>query len=181
MELFERDEAFKKSLDDLYLTKQRNLKSVTVVENDDTVEHDRMIAPYPNTIDVLLGKGRSCQEFPGNQALLKMVAIRYLVYQGASKDEKATIANAIVASIHRSGGRFLEAVEGVGWKVVTDDTILINKVTQAFRAQKRNQKLEEKSKDNGQSTLSTDTAITADQENVSDDVGAPKKPRRVST
>lgn len=180
MELFERDESFKKSLDDLYLSKQRNLKSVAVVEDDDdTAGQDTTIAPYPNTSDVLLGKGRCCQEFPGNQALLKLVATRYLEYQGASKDEKATIAKEVVASIHRSGGRFLEVVEAVGWKVVTDGTTLRNKVTQAFRAQKRNQKSDEKGKHGDPSTLLSTVAASTDQDE-SDDVGAPKKPRRIS-
>ena len=180
MELFERNAAFKKSLDDLHLSKLRDREKAAVVAEDED-QKDSLIVPYPNSMDVLLGKGRSCQEFAGNRRLLELVEARYAEYQGSRKDDKATIANEIVKSIHQSGQKFLETVEGVGWKIVSDDIILRNKVTQAFRAQKRNQKSNATSNSDELSSLSTTTAATAETDpDEGDNLGLAKKPRTVS-
>jgi hypothetical protein len=177
MELFERDETFKKSLDELHLSKLRQLEScaVSLVDDCETWTEQTLIVPYPNGLDVLLGKGRSCQEFPGNRTLLGMVEARCSEYHSSTKEQKATIANDVVAEIHRHGGRFLEVVEAVGWRVVTDEIILRNKVTQAFRAQKRNQTSQDACQNDEQSSTST-TSLSTDQ-SQSDDPGSTKKPR----
>ena len=97
MELFDRNDAFKKGLDDLHLSKLRNLESAVVVEDDDTrnnvvdSEQDATIVPFPESHDVLLGKGRSCQEFPGNQALLKLVSTATWITKIPAKTRKRSL------------------------------------------------------------------------------------------
>lgn len=56
-----------------------------------------------------------------------------------SKAGKSTLALGIASKIvNEKEGRFLERVDNLGWKIVKNETIIRNKITQAFRARKRN-------------------------------------------
>jgi hypothetical protein len=132
MELLNRDTLFKSTLYEAYLSK-RQVADVALVKRGDTLN---LLVDHPESEDVLLGKGRSCQEYPGNQAMNLMIDERARDYRAANKDQKSSIAFRIVEQIQISG-RFLERKEGEGWKVVVDQTTLRNKITQAFRVRNR--------------------------------------------
>lgn len=138
MELLNRDTLFKRSLDEAYLSKRRvadaqATSDIALAGKNDTVN---LLVEHPESDDVLLGKGRSCQEYPGNQAMNRMIDERARDYCAADKDQKSYIASRIVEQI-QIHGRFLERKEGEGWKLVMDQTTLRNKITQAFRVRNR--------------------------------------------
>lgn len=138
MELLNRDALFKSTLYEAYLSKRQvadgqATSDVALVKKGDTLN---LLVDHPESEDVLLGKGRSCQEYPGNQAMNLMIDERARDYRAANKDQKSSIAFRIVEQIQISG-RFLERKEGEGWKVVVDQTTLRNKITQAFRVRNR--------------------------------------------
>lgn len=142
MELFDRDLSFKKSLDDAYFSKRQGVED-ELSRNNSTNKpnnHDDLVVAFPSPADVLLGKGRSVQEFSGNQALNRMIGRRFEEYCSVEKLGKTGITLEIVKHIQQEGGRFLERFESVGWKVVTDDAIFRNKITQSFRFRNRSRK-----------------------------------------
>lgn len=139
-QLLERDETFKHAMIESYLTKQRELDAQRLDNENAPTRRDEngstlILAPSP--MDVLLGKGRAFQEFSGNLHMNRLVDHSLEAYKSAaSKAHKTAIAIEIVRDIHNSGGRFLER-RADGWKVVTDEVVQRNKITQAFRVRNR--------------------------------------------
>ena len=75
MELLNRDALFKSTLYEAYLSKRQvadgqATSDVALVKKGDTLN---LLVDHPESEDVLLGKGRSCQEYPGNQAMNRMI------------------------------------------------------------------------------------------------------------
>ena len=62
---------------------------------------------YPTRFDVLLGRGRPYQDFPGNVRLNQIVELRYAAYEESTLSEKTEIVVEIVHAIKGMGGRFL--------------------------------------------------------------------------
>jgi hypothetical protein len=137
MELLSRDTNFKAALDSSYLSKRRGVEANTISDcTNGQLTVDVLKVDYPKPHDVLLGKGRACQEYPGNQAMNRMIDDRAIEYRSADKDRKCRIAMDILARVE-SRGRFLDRIEAVGWTVVQDKVTLRNKITQAFRLRNR--------------------------------------------
>lgn len=133
-ELFQRDVAFKQQLIETFLQRRR---AMDAKYRSQSRKPPGDIILHPDPYDVLLGKGRSCQEFGGNQEMNRMIDDRYNEYRQLDKSGKAGIANLLLQEIHDKGGFFLERVDNVGWKIVSDETTCRNKITQAFRARNR--------------------------------------------
>lgn len=135
-ELFDRDANFKATLDANFLSKRRGAESIREdTEGWDCAFDSSGTIPYPG--DVLLGKGRLCQEYPGNIFMNRLVDEKFDEYNNSEKATKGSIALSIVDQIQAEGRRFLERDEDSGWKIVTDMVILRNKITQAFRVRRR--------------------------------------------
>lgn len=66
------------------------------------------IIEYPNHLDVLLGRGKPYQDFPGNIRLNQLVERQRLTYENLNKGEKSVCIMEIVHTIHLMGGRFLQ-------------------------------------------------------------------------
>ena len=76
---------------------------------------------YPSEKDVLFGRGRPYQEYPGNQHLYHLVKIQKDHYRLAEERlDKLCISAHVVKAIQESGGRFLRRVTSEGWVEVTD-------------------------------------------------------------
>jgi hypothetical protein len=100
----------------------------------------------PHRNDVLLGKGRPCQNHPGNQRLLELSRAFLNEYTEANnKGGKTIVALKVVQEIfypsnnsgQHSGARFLQRrednLDSGWWEEVTDEQVLIAKVSNAFR------------------------------------------------
>lgn len=101
------------------------------------------IIDHPTRFDILLGRGRPYQDFPGNIRLSQVVEMRMAQYETKHKSEKTTIAIDIVHTIKGMGGRFLkrvsnddEAAADSSWEEV-DFAVAHKKVSSSFRTRKR--------------------------------------------
>lgn len=72
------------------------------------------IIQCPTQFDVLLGRGRPYQDFPGNIRLHQMIDLRRRSYETLSKSGKTAIVVDIVHAIHKMGGRFLKRTSDGG-------------------------------------------------------------------
>ena len=90
---------------------------------------------YPSRNDVLLGRGKPYQSFPGNLELARVVDSYQLQYTKATERlEKHCIAAMIVKIVQDSGGRFMKRTSD-GWKVEDDQVACCKKVSHTFRNQ----------------------------------------------
>jgi hypothetical protein len=121
------------------------MKRIEEKELREQVGEDRILTPLSN--DVLLGRGRPYQEFPGNLRLAEIIDEYRETYQSESKLQKTAMSNKVVTIIKDSGGRFLKKKGGsdhgkIGivvaeeWVEVVDD-VARDKVSHGFRTKTR--------------------------------------------
>jgi hypothetical protein len=97
---------------------------------EETMSSDTIIIPKP--CDVLLGRGRPFQEFPGNVTLNDKLDEQRELYRGRnSRKDKTNISREILEKITRNGGRFLKK-EGDHWIEVAD-LVAREKIAHGFR------------------------------------------------
>jgi hypothetical protein len=90
-----------------------------------------ILRPQPN--DVLVGRGRPYQEYPGNQRLSRFVEAQSIRYRDADdRFEKSCIILGVIKTVHDSNGRFLQKT-WEGWKVASDK-VAREKTCSAFRS-----------------------------------------------
>jgi hypothetical protein len=115
------------------------------IQEADALPHDGHcdIIDYPTSADVLHGKGRPYQEFPGNMKLQELVESNLALHHAAeSNAEKTRITKTILQLIKVSngGGRFLKKERedggGGGW-VEVSDKVAQDKVSHLFRNLKK--------------------------------------------
>jgi hypothetical protein len=89
---------------------------------------------YPTTLDVLLGRGRPYQKFPGNLQLSNMIDAGQAVYQAATHQlNKTAISNDTVVEIKEMGARFLKRSECGQYWIEVSDLVARDKVSHGFR------------------------------------------------
>ncbi len=89
----------------------------------------------PTEEDVLLGRGRPFQLFPGNLRLARIIDTLVRRYQAMEVGEKRIIADEVMRRISDTGGRFLKrADDGETWVEVID-SVSREKTSQGFRTQ----------------------------------------------
>ena len=91
-----------------------------------------------NTNDVVLGRGKSFQNHPGNQKLSMIIEQNQTRYQLANRNDKTTISKDLVALVQNDmGGRFLQKDEQNPsfWTVASEQASRL-KVAHGFRAGK---------------------------------------------
>jgi len=89
----------------------------------------KVVSPGP--FDVLLGRGRLCQEHVGNVRYRQLVLKHKEQYDNASTVHKTSISLMIVNLVKDSSGRFLKD-NGDGW-VEVEDKRSRDKVSHSFR------------------------------------------------
>ena len=88
---------------------------------------------YPKPNDVIFGKGKPCQEFPGNLQLKSLVDEYRDEYNRSNKPrQKTELTIKVVNRIRATGGRFLRRVDGE-WQEIMDDAVARDKVSHSFR------------------------------------------------
>ena len=106
--------------------KESKMKETTLVTSDE----DKVL--YPSPKDVLLGRGKPFQEFPGNLRMMEHVDFYRLQYiKTDERLEKSCISSIIVKQLQESGTRFLQRTKE-GWEVV-DFEVARAKVSKALR------------------------------------------------
>lgn len=136
--ILERDEGVKKELVESYLLKRTKIEYDAAQIADSTTGINSSTIDSPgNSNDVLLGRGKPFQQYSGNLRMNELVDA-YLEQYRACKEKaaKSMIPMKIVDQIHEKGGQFLERKDDC-WKIVTDEKIMRNKVSQAFRVRNR--------------------------------------------
>ena len=94
----------------------------------------KVISPGP--FDVLLGRGRLCQEHVGNVRYRQLVVKHKEQYDNSSTVDKTSISLMIVNLVKDSSGRFLKD-NGDGW-IEVDDKRARDKVSHSFRTLRYN-------------------------------------------
>lgn len=103
------------------------------IEEEDPPKQGR-VALYPTPNDVLLGRGRSYQDYPGNRRLADWVdQYRERYHASIDRLDKTFTVMEVVKLVQENGGCFLQRTEG-GWEV-TDDAVSRTKVFHALRAE----------------------------------------------
>jgi len=85
----------------------------------------------PGHLDILLGRGRRCQEHIGNMRLRNLVEDCKPVYDNATRKEKTLISQEIVENVKKNSHHFLKD-ENEGW-VQVEDNVARLKVSHTFR------------------------------------------------
>jgi len=90
----------------------------------------------PTATDIVLGRGRWFQDFPGNTMFREHLEERNLEYNQANRAEKVKMTKSIVNELRESGRKFLKLEQNtIGhdvWKEV-DDREIYKKVSQCYR------------------------------------------------
>eukprot|EP00525_Craspedostauros_australis_P005031 CAMPEP_0198108244 /NCGR_PEP_ID=MMETSP1442-20131203/304_1 /TAXON_ID= /ORGANISM="Craspedostauros australis, Strain CCMP3328" /LENGTH=235 /DNA_ID=CAMNT_0043763473 /DNA_START=89 /DNA_END=796 /DNA_ORIENTATION=- len=95
--------------------------------------------PYPCSADVLFGKGKAYNDFPGNHLLYQYIDRYKEQYRDSKlKDEKTIIAETVLMMVKESGGRFLKRADDdmKGW-VKVPDIAARKKISHTFRTRIR--------------------------------------------
>ncbi|CAJ1932617.1 unnamed protein product [Cylindrotheca closterium] len=81
----------------------------------------------------------------GNQRLRDMVESLASEYDAATRGRKKQLVDSLIEEIKSSSGRFLRQVKGGKWQEVSDDSMILSKVSSHFRNYRRsNRDLQEK-------------------------------------
>jgi hypothetical protein len=92
----------------------------------------------PRQIDVLLGRGRPYQQYPGNIQLAAFIDHLRAQYKTLDRLNKTSLTHGIVHMIKDSGGRFLKrADDGSGRWVEVSNDVAREKVSHGFRTKTR--------------------------------------------
>jgi hypothetical protein len=87
----------------------------------------------PTELDVILGRGRPFQEFPGNLRWAEIIDEKLGRYQDMKIGEKWLISDEVIRRIRYMGGRFLKRTKDQeGW-VIVSDILAREKTSQGFR------------------------------------------------
>ena len=84
---------------------QSSSTSVASAEGD---EKSRVDTIRPGKMDVILGRGKTLHQHPGNVRFRHILEMNHEEYEAAGKYAKTAIAEKILRIIHDSGGRFLQ-------------------------------------------------------------------------
>ena len=77
----------------------------------------------PGLDDVLLGRGKPIQSYPGNVRLRSTIEKFKNTYDTARMGQKSVICSKIVESIQKEGGRFLKLDTDGFWVEATEDEV----------------------------------------------------------
>ena len=103
------------------------------LENEKAVLDNKVIPLTCN--DVLVGRGKPYQEFPGNVKMKLLVDNSREAYQSGNKTRKTFLRDTIVNAVKASGGRFLQKSDdsvNSDW-VEASDNVARRKISHVFR------------------------------------------------
>jgi len=86
----------------------------------------------PTVEDVICGRSSLARNHPGNLYFRSLISEYKLKYAKSMRNEKLSITTATIQAIHERGGRFLTALTGDRWSVLSNPKVF-EKVGQALR------------------------------------------------
>ena len=86
-----------------------------------------------SNLDVLLGRGKKATTHPGNKRFREIVAKMKPRYYHSARSDKTRIANQIIETVHKYGGRFLQYCEKSSSYIEVDDHVARKKSSQRLR------------------------------------------------
>ena len=87
---------------------------------------------YPNSRDVLIGRGAPYNNFTGNIRWEHLIGANVGRYMKGNSFEKTCLSMEMVKTIQEMGGCFVQRETNVGWKML-DDVSAREKASRAFR------------------------------------------------
>lgn len=96
---------------------------------------------YPFRRDIILGRGKPYQEFPGNTLLAEAIRRRLEEYQTVDLFQKICLSIEIANEMKENGSRFLSRDQETGGWVDADSKAIQEKISSAFRTMKKRQTL----------------------------------------
>ena len=125
------DGSVKIELHEQFVREQKEKEQARQRQEDSTAAETGKFA-YPSPIDVLLGRGKSYQEFPGNQRMGRIVdSYREAYHHLVDSVDKQSLSTNLVKMIQESGTRFLQR-QSDRW-VIVDDRIARTKIRDVLR------------------------------------------------
>ena len=116
-----------------FIQQRRNIEKLLEEARIEQEQHSGIIL-HPQPKDVLVGRGRPYQEFPGNQRLGVFVEQNVdRVKDVKDRYEKTNIFLEVVKKVKATGGRFISKTSEGWWKVTSDKTAR-EKTCSAFRS-----------------------------------------------
>ena len=91
-----------------------------------------VVIDHPGEFDILLVRGSSKREYPGNLRFHHLIGQRARQYEATSKSEKVILTHMILLDIKEMGSRFLKKNGNNGWWVVPDSEAR-QRISHAFR------------------------------------------------
>ena len=125
------DESFGPEYINKFMEERRRIEA-NEKEEQDREEAATGVILHPGPIDVLCGRGRPYQDFPGNIRVGKLVDEHVPLYlETQERLAKTMIAIGIVQQVQREGGRFLTRRQD-GWELA-QNKVARAKISQALR------------------------------------------------
>jgi hypothetical protein len=123
----------KKQLHERYIQRRRKIE---LAENEARIQEELSsgVIFYPQPVDVLMGRGRPYQEFPGNQRFGRLIDAHLDLYHKCSdRFGKTCLSMDIAKTVQEYGGRFIARTKSGTWKVI-DDVVAREKTAIGFRS-----------------------------------------------
>ncbi|KAG7373941.1 hypothetical protein IV203_013036 [Nitzschia inconspicua] len=86
---------------------------------------------HPGVYDVLFSRGGNSSHF-GNMEFRQIIASRIEAYNSGGRKERTTIRHDIIRMVHRKGGRFLMMQSDGWWVELSNEKLVMEKVTNAI-------------------------------------------------
>ena len=128
----------------LFIRKRREIEDARTLLQ--MAQKDSGLVDFPRTLDVVLGRGRPYQVYPGNIRLAAFIDQQRAKYQTLDRLNKTHLSLEIVRMIKNSGGRFLKRCDddsGKWWEV--PDDVAREKIGHGFRTKTRRRSLGDES------------------------------------
>ena len=91
------------------------------------------IVSYPSENDVLVGRGRSYQDYPGNVAFRKLIEANCEEYDTIGRHDRMILTRRLIHQLAADKVRFLKQLDDGYW-LALDVSEVQNKVSQQFRS-----------------------------------------------
>ena len=123
----------------LFIRKRREIEDLRELQR---ARNGSGLVDFPRSLDVVLGRGRPYQGYPGNMRLATFIDQQRAQYQSLDRLNKTHLSLEVVRMIKNSGGRFLKRCDddsGRWWEV--PDDVAREKVSHGFRTKTRRRSL----------------------------------------
>ncbi|CAJ1952288.1 unnamed protein product [Cylindrotheca closterium] len=91
--------------------------------------------------DIILGRGKNMQDYPGNRRMRSIINKYKHEYQSIQRSEKRDLVESVYKEITQGGGRFLTKATNEKYFVLVDIEVALQKVSNTLRCRKNRNKV----------------------------------------